>query len=480
MSSFGSLSTALSALYAQRRSLDTTGQNIANANTPGYTRQRVDLAALGAPAIPSIWSTYAGAGSGVTATGTSRLRDMFLEARGQTEHARLSYLQARNATLTGLESTLGEPGDTGLQAQLATYWANWHDVANNPGNLAARSQLVQQAGTITTTMHNAAGAMASQWDAQREQLGTLAAEVTTTAAQVADLNLAIVRASQAGTPANELADRRDLLVMQLADLVGATTRTGTDGAVDVYLGGTALVRGSHANGLKATGPVDFASRGSSSTAVALRWTNGGYPADVTAGQAGGMLESLNTTIPGALDGLDTVAVALVTSVNNVHVTGWDLTTPPDVVTPTGTPFFAGDTASTIQVLITDPRKVAASAVPPGTDPVTGDPVANLDGSNAAALAELPLGGTGSPDAIYRQFVVKLGVTTQTSSLRLDTQTNVTTTVDSARDAEAGVSLDEEMVNMMASQQAYAAAARMLTAVDETLDVLINRTGLVGR
>ncbi|HSF26341.1 MAG TPA: flagellar hook-associated protein FlgK [Actinomycetes bacterium] len=463
MSTFGSLSTALSALYAQQRGLDVTGQNIANANTEGYSRQRVDLKSVGAPTVPAIWATYEGAGGGVTVSDVQRLRDMFLESRAHTEHGRLSYLQSMSTTLANVEQTLGEPGETGLAAQLGEFWGYWHDVANNPGDLAARGQLLQQAGTITTTFHNAQRALAAQWNAAREQVGTIADEVTATAARVAELNAAIARATQAGTPSNELADQRDLLAMRLADLVGSTTKASTDGQVDVYLGGTALVRGATSNGLTVKGPGDFDSAGGAK--VSLEWANGGYDAAVTLGKAGALLESVNVAIPGYLADLDGVAKQLVEDVNTVHAAGYDLTG------NTGINFFDPTklTADTIQVALSDPNQVAASAVPGG----------NLDGSNATKLADLGIGTTG-PDATYRQLIVKLGVQAQTTNQRVDIQASTTTNLDSAREAQAGVSLDEEMVNMMSFQHAYAAAARVMTTIDQTLDVLINRTGLVGR
>ena len=473
MSTFGSLSTALSALYAQQRGLDVTGQNIANANTEGYSRQRVDLKSVGAPTVPAIWATYEGAGGGVTVSDVQRLRDMFLESRAHSEHGRLSYLQTMSTTLANVEQTLGEPGETGLAAQLGEFWGYWHDVANNPGDLAARGQLLQQAGTITTTFHNVSTALAAQWNSQREQLGTIADEVTATAARVAELNAAIARATQAGTPANELADQRDLLATRLAELVGSTTKASTDGQVDVYVGGTALVRGATSNGLAVKGPGDFASRGTPPTPVTLEWTNGSYAAAVQLGKAGALLESVNATIPGYLTDLDAVAAELATTVNAAHTAGWDLDGLP------GAAFFSPTpaTAATIQVALSQPRSVAASGVDPAS---TTPPGPNLDGSNAAALGELPNATTSSADSTYRQLIVKLGVAAQTTNQRVDIQASTTTNLDSAREAQAGVSLDEEMVNMMSFQHAYAAAARVMTTIDETLDVLINRTGVVGR
>lgn len=474
MSSFSGLSTALTALYAQRRGLDVTGQNIANANTEGYSRQRVGLESVGAPAIPALWSTYEGSGSGVNVTDITRMRDGFLEARARTEQGSLSQLAGRQDTLAGVERSFAEPGDTGLQSQMADLWSAWHDVANHPGDLSARSQLLARTSTTADSVRQAYGALDVQWSVGREQLGTTIAAVNATARGVAELNQAILRTSQAGIPSNELADKRDMMVMKLAELTGAQTRTSPDGSIDVFLGGTALVRGSTSDELVVTGAAtmdDFRNNGAA--AVGVAWASSGAAATM-GGDAGARIESLSTTIPGYVDRLDAVAISLRDTVNGVHTSGYDLDG------AAGTAMFSSTaTAKDIAGLITDPRKIAASKEPPAlaADGVTLVP--SLDGSNATAIAGIERQADG-PDATYRQMIVDLGATAQTANRRLEIQANVALQVDAAREAQAGVNIDEEMVNLLSYQRAYEAAARVISTVDATLDTLINRTGLVGR
>ncbi|MGN6242589.1 MAG: flagellar hook-associated protein FlgK [Motilibacteraceae bacterium] len=466
MSTFSGLSTALSALYAQRRGLDVTGQNIANANTEGYSRQRVDLQSVGAPVTPAIWSVYSGAGQGVDVSGVQRLRDAFLELRGQTEHGRLSYFQGVDAVYGQIEQSLGEPSDTGIQSQLSDFWAGWHDVANAPGDPAARSQLLQRAQTLTDGLNKAADSLSTQWGQLREQLGTTLSDVNSVAANVADLNQAILRADQAGLPDSELKDQRDGLVMKLADAVGGRVVYGDNGVADVYLGGTALVRGSTSLKLQVSGASDLQSQ--STDPVRITWAKDGSPADVTTGSAAALAQGLTTTVPSTLASLDSVAAAVVTRVNALHTGGFDLAGNP------GADFFdpAGTTAAGIRLnpALTDhPELVAAS----------GTAGATLDASQADALARLGTDPTG-PDSTYRQVIVDLGVQAQTATRRAAIQSDVTSQVDAARDAQSGVNLDEEMINMVQYQHAYEGAARLMTAVDQTLDTLIHNTGLVGR
>lgn len=476
MSSFDSLSVALSSLYAQRRGLDVTGQNVANANTVGYSRQRVDMAAVGAPATPAIWSTWQGAGGGVTVEDVTRMRDAFLEARGRDEHSRLSLVTSASQTLNQVQQIFPEPGPNGLQSMLSGLWSGFADLSNRPGDSAARTQLLQTASGVSNWLNQAHGALASQWSAMHDQATALASEVNSAAHGVAELNQAIQRATQSGLPANELTDQRDVLAMKLADLVGATSRIGQSGMLDVLVAGSSLVLGNVAQDITVSALPARLEDVTPSTQVQLTWVKDGQPVPVSSGQAGAMLDGLNNVIPNFSARLDTVAANLASAVNTQHKAGFDQNGNPGIALfSTGT-VGPPITAANITVAITDPALLAASGI--GTLP-PGAPTPNLDGSNANVLAQLA-NMSGGPDQAYRQLVVDLGVTTQSASRRVDTQKVITSQVDSARDSQAGVNIDEEMTNMISFQRAYEAAARLMTAIDTTLDTLINHTGLVGR
>ena len=174
-------------------------------------------------------------------------------------------------------------------------------------------------------------------------------------------------------------------------------------------------------------------------------------------------------LPRYRDQLDDLAVQLADTINPVHQAGTDLTG------AAGGPLLGSTSgavgAATLVVLVTDPDRLAASSMAPGT--VTHD---NGNALALAALRQLP----GGPDATYRSTIVRLGVESAVVGRNLDIQSVITTQVDAARESVAGVNLDEEMTNMLAYQHAYAAAGRLVTAIDESLDVLINRMGTVGR
>ena len=459
MSTFSGLSIGLSSLYAQRRGLEVAGHNVANANTEGYSRQRVRLQGEGGPVTPAYYSRWNGAGNGVTVADVQRLRDVFLESRALHERGGDAQLRGQQVVLGRVEAILAEPGDLGLQSQLSDFWSGWDDVANQPTDLAARSQLIERAKTLAGGMNQAADRLATQWSASYEQLGATVSDINATAAAVAQLNEGITAATKAGLAPHDLSDQRDLLVQRLVELAGVSVRTGEAGSVDVYVNGTALVRGSASERLQVQGS-DGTTAFSGTPAVG--WERDGYPAAV-GGDAGGLLAAVNEVLPRYRDGLDAMSVALRDKVNEVHQLGFDQTG------GAGVAFFTGAGAGDLRVALTAPEQVAASDVAGG----------DRGGNNAARLAELSSAADG-PDALYRGTIVQLGVEAQTANRRVDIQSDILRQIDAAREAEAGVNLDEEMTAMLAYQRGYEGAARFVSAVDSMLDTLINRTGLVGR
>jgi flagellar hook-associated protein 1 FlgK len=466
VSDFAALSFGLTGITAARKGLDVTGQNIANADTDGYTRQRTVQDALGAPVTPALWSTYSGPGAGVQVTGITRLNDEFLTSRARSERTDLADLTQRQATMTGIEQTFNEPSDTGLAAQLTDMWNAWHDVANQPGDLSARSVALSRTATVADGIRTAHDALDAQWSAGRGQLDVTVAGINQAAAGVAELNQAILSADQSNLPANELRDQRDNLLATLAATVGTTTRAEADGTVAVNLGGVALVRGNTSTTLAVTGAVTLSSMLAGSAPAPAITTAAGAPV-TTGGEVGARVDALVTTIPAYVNRLDAFTAGLRDAVNTAQTAGYDLNG------NAGAAMFAANaTSADITVQLTDPRTLAASAQAPNPNP-------SLDGSNAATMAALGQ-GSSAPDAVYRQLVVDVGSAAQTATRRHDIQARVSETADAAADSAGGVNTDEEMVNLLSYQRAYQAAARTITAVDETLDTLINHTGLVGR
>lgn len=460
MSGFSSLNLGTRALFAAQRALDTTGQNISNANTDGYSRQRVDQVAVGGPVVPALYSRWDGPGAGVDVTGITRIRDEFLEARAQHEHAANSSLQTTKQVYGDIETTMGEPSDSGLQAQMTSFWNAWDDVANDPSGLAPRSQLIEQAKTLAGTFNGLSGRLSQQWADTREQLSATVADVNSMAADVARLNATIRSATASGVSANELSDQRDTLVLRLGEAVGAVATAGDGGVVNLSVGGSPLVTGERTRALAVTGPTTYPGTAGSTGVV---WADGSnFPVSGMSGSVQARLDAVNTVLPGYLSSLDGVASSLATTVNDQQAQGYDLNAAAGS-TPNGQPMFAWSPGK-LTVQLTDPSQVAASAAAPPA----------LDGDNALATAA-HTGDSAGADATYRKMIVGLGVQAQSINRQTDVQGVVTTQIDNARQSVSGVSLDEEMTNLVSYQHAYDAAARFVTTIDSTLDTLINMT-----
>lgn len=474
MSSFSGLSVALSSLIAQRQALDVAGQNIANANTVGYTRQRAGMQSIEALSSPSMYSTGLVAGHGVRVSTIDRIGDIFLDARLRSETSGAAFHSAQADALSRLESTMNEPADTGVGAQLAKFWAGWQDVANHPGDLAARNVLLGDAAALVSQISGGHRAVETQWTQLRTETSTLVTEVNTTASAVADLNEQIRSILVSGGSANELMDQRALLVTRLSDLVGASGREREDGTMDVMVAGNALVRGVEAKEVAVAGSMVMAQATAAPPAgdpVRLVWaTASGTPLAPQGGTLASHLASLapDGLLDAAADRWNDLATALATNVNGVH----DTATATGLDGVTDRPFFAfgsGPAATALSIAITDPRQIAAATTGQGT----------LDGSTADAIAQLATAATG-PDAVWRAFVVEVGVQSRAATQRATVTETARATAENLQLSVSSVDLDEETVTMLAYQRAYEGAARVLTAIDEMLDVLINRTGVVGR
>lgn len=463
---FAALNSATTALWAQRRALDVAGQNISNVNTEGYSRQRAEMKAIGGSAVPAFYSTSDGIGGGVSVDQVIRIRDVFLEGRGHTEHANYARLSTEAGALEAVESAFREPGEHGIQSLLADVWDGWEAVTNGPDTDATRAQVLQQMEALVGGLHFASASLDAQWNQTRENLTVLVDDVNAAAASIADLNLAIQRGNQTSLPVNSLVDQRDLLVMKLADQAGATVRQGKDGMLDVIVGGVTLVGGSSSLSLAVAGSLDMDGAGGSPVRVVT--ASGGLTVRPD-GRAAGQLSAMNSVFPGYRSDLDALAADVAAAVNGIHTTGaYDKAGNPgvDVFESAG---GGPVTASSIRLAFGDPALIAASGL-------AGGP--NTDSSKADEIAQLR-SKAGGPDATYRKIVVQLGVEAAVANRGVQIQEVITTQIDASRESVAGVNLDEEMTNMLSYQHAYSAAGRLVSTIDEMLDVLINRTGRVG-
>ena len=461
---FASFNSALSALRYHQVVMDTASGNIANVSTDGYARRRAVGETMGAPAVPAMWSRYDGSGDGVRTKGIERMTDPFLDIRARREHGNQAYLDTQQATLDRVEAGIGEPGPNGVSAALADFRKAWHDLANNPGTDAARSQVLAAANTLATAINNQSRNVSTEEADQRGRLLNTVSEVNTLAADLAATNRSIASAQVSGTDAGTLLDQRDKLALELSELTGGVARQNANGGLDVFVGGQPLVEGQRAGRLDiATGVTPSGAADGASVTYTITGPDGSTaaPSEALGGVVGATTTLLNTTLPAYRAGLDAVATSLATSVNTQHAAGFDKGG------AAGGAFFSFDpanAAATLSIALTDVADIAASSVAGG----------GLDGGNATAVS----GELADAEGDYQRLVNVFG--SEVSSVRrlAANQRVLTAQVDGSREQLSGINLDEEMVTMLQAQRAYEAAARVMSTLDSVLDTLINRTGLV--
>lgn len=469
MSTFSGLTAASSALAAARRGMDVVGQNIANQTTAGYTRQRVETSAVGSAGVTGRFAVGAQPGQGVSIDGISRLGDAVLDARVRDTLSASGYWGTRAAASTAAEAALGEPTKSGIAHQLSEFWAAWQDLANAPDSTAAAATVITNAETLSARIGDAYRKVASQWTDARAAAQTTVTQINATATQIAELNDAIRDSLASGGAPNDLIDRRNLLAQNVARLSGATGTVESDGTLTLRIDGNALVSGADARAIVLSGPASL----DGGAPLTLTWaTDSAMRVDAAGGELGGLLAVVapaadGGVLAGLADDLNSLASALAASVNAQHRAG---------VTTSGAPggdFFA--------LAAGTPAALSLAVVPQsGADLAVGAAGGGpLDGRNADAMSGVG-SAAGGPDALWGDVVARLAVGTAAETGRATRADAGAAAAVGAQQSVAAVDTDEETVNLLTFQTAYQAAARVLTAVDEALDVLINRTGLVGR
>jgi flagellar hook-associated protein 1 FlgK len=450
---FVSLQTALSGLRAAQAQMNTIGQNMANVNTPGYTRQLVDLTEALPYQSPSGWL-----GTGVDVSGITRARDAFLDARVRSTSDTQAGLQARADLLQSTETVMGEPSQ-GISGPLAAVWSAFENAASSPADTGARTAALGALDNLATRVRQVAAGWSQIRGDVQQSLSAAVTDVNSKLGQLATLNGAIA-ASTSGSP-NDLLDQRDVLLDKLATEAGATSILSPDGTARVVIGGLSVVNGTSATPLTLQAGGTLADP-SGTTAVA-------------GGTIGGYQTFLSSDLPAYQAQLDGFATDLANALNAAHANGF---------TPAGQPggplltYNPSSAAATLSAAITDPSKLALSSA-------AGPPFPTYNGVNAQALADLRTasvasGGTLSLGGALQSLVTGLAATTSNVVGTAQSQSSLLQSMQSARQASQGVSIDEEMANMMEAQRAYQAAARVMTAVDQNLDTLVNHTGIVGR
>lgn len=454
--SIQSLQTGYTGLSASQIGIDTTSNNIANANTDGYTRQRVDQRQLHSRDI-----IVGRIGQGTTVDDITRARDAFLDDRVRSATAQTSSFETNAEMLSRAESLLAEP-DFGITSALDDLWAGFEDLSLDPSDTGRRTAVRNQLEVLTGRVNAVADGMSDLVVDAGKRVSTELAQVNDTLAEIAELNGAIARASATGSSPNDLLDRRDVLLDNIVADLGARVTQETSGGLRVSINGLALVDGNVAHALAWN-----------ETTAELTHANG---LTVQAGgQIGGLQIFIDADVPEIVGQLDQLVIDLHDELNSRHQSGFSAPGTPGGPLLSYTP---GDPAGTLSVAIASVDDFALSSV-------DGTPFPVHNGENAVFLSELRSdlvagGATASLLGSARELVAEVGGRTAGARAAARAQSDLQASAELARGAAHGINLDEEMIELIRYQRAYEAAARVITAADQALDTLINRTGIVGR
>lgn len=450
---FNVLGIGRSALQVQQTGISVTGHNIANVNTPGYSRQRVDLTS-GEP----VAATPGQMGGGVQAVSVQRMHDRFLGAQIDGQSQELGKWEAEKSGLERLQIIFDETGETGLNHNLQEFWHAWQDLANNPGGSVERSQLVSKSQALSDRFQQMSAAVTDVQSDLDTQIDQAVSDINDKAGQVAALNHRIRQAENMGQAPNDLKDRRDQLVKELSSLANVSA-SESGPVVNISIDGHALVDDETAYALSYTNP-DFSIQTSGGSAVIAA-------SAITSGKVGGYLAA-KTDGQDYLARLNDLAAGIIDNVNTLHAGGQGLDH------STGLDFFAAGATSAANiavnpVIVSDPSKIAAAGA---AEDVPGG-AANAMAIGNLEFQDLMNGNTATFGAYYASLVGDVAGSAKTAADQFDQNTSVMNQLESYRDEVSGVSIDEEMVNLVQFQHAYAAAAKLISATDEMLDVLMN-------
>ncbi|SDZ33377.1 flagellar hook-associated protein 1 FlgK [Evansella caseinilytica] len=542
-STFHGLETARRAMSSHQVALQTVGHNIANANTVGYSRQRANLTATEAYPSPAFNSPSIPGqlGTGVKVGEIQRVRDSFLDAQFRTASTNYGYWAARFSALTRMEDVMNELSDNGLSNTLDRFWQSLQDLSVYPEDNGARSVVKERGLALAETFAYTYNSLQAVQDDYKNQLEVQQEKINSLLRQIDSLNKQIAAVEPHGMLPNDLYDQRDLLVdelsmymnikveqfgsgglssaaaegrytIKLLDANGRETGvTLVDGAALEtremrlsYDDDTGLVNGiyfakqSTLQGVESVdelagrgGVVYFSSLDQFTTSGALRATIEAYGYIDANGNEKGEL-------PEMLAQLDLMVYTFVEAFNEVHRSGWSLSeinagekanggAGYDFFTyEDGTPITADNMKGAAQRLTVNPEiisnldNIAAATSKDGATAFSGD------GSNALALANvksasLQFGNKTTTLESYFQSVVGEWAVKTNEADRMTTNTyTLLNAAEDRRQSVSGVSLDEEITNLIQFQHAYNAAARNITVIDEMLDRIINGMGIVGR
>jgi len=451
---FSALDVAVSGMFVAGLQTQTINHNIANANTPGYSRQFLRIGSQD-PLI----LTYGSVGRGARSLGVGRAQNQFLQQQVVDQTSLLADYSAMDETLRSVEEVLGGMENDHIRSALDNFFEAWQGLSLDTNGDGAReavvgatSNLARQFNLIDNSLAGLEADASSTFDSYVDEANELLN-------QIAILNGEIVSRTSGGQPPNDLLDQRQSYMDELAEYMRFNVIDRDDGSIDLVVQGAALVTRSHVNELR----IEETTTNDGQRQQSARF-GGTNPVTVDFG-AGAMLgyqRMANDVIPEMRADLDELASEIIRRVNDLHSTG---VTEEGV----GVKLFEGTSAATMAIneaVENNNRLVAA-----GSDGTPGD------NSIAKAIANLGTevgpGRESALDDMYYTFASKVANKRGRYDALVTGQEQIVQSARTRLDAEKGVNLDEELANLVVYQRSFEANARVVRTVDEMLNVLVN-------
>jgi flagellar hook-associated protein 1 FlgK len=476
-STFGSLETGVRGLRSQHLALQVTGHNITNTDTPGFSRQTPVMVTTDPYTYPSLHNSngVGQIGTGVEVEQILRMRDDFIDLQLRSEGSLKGKWGVRQSALEQLEVVINEPSDSSISARLNQFWNSLNELATHAEDSSVRAAVREDASVFAQTLRHTHRQLHELQIDLNDQLEVYVGQVNNLAKQIAELNETIGKVKGTKQAPNDLLDKREQLVQQLAALTNITVAVDSYDRFNISISGAVLVAGDTYEQLKVAKNTD--NQGFSDVV----WAANGIKTNITNGEINGLLEMRDIEVQYYMDSLNELATTLITHFNAVHQSGFGLDNSSQKV------FFIGNDATDIDInplFDADLNFIAASVN-------MADSAAELphgapgNGENAIKLANvlkrnlLMNDQTFTITQYYNGLIAKLGIDSEKARSTKDNQDVLVNYLQDRQDSVAGVSMDEELSNMIKFQNAYNASTRYITTIDELLDRLINGTGRVG-
>jgi flagellar hook-associated protein 1 len=450
-----SLATALSGLQAEQAALQVTTNNVANVNTPGYSREEPVLVASDPISVGPL--TF---GTGVTVQSIESIRDPILESQiqqqTQTENQYSTLASALAQTQVNFTTTTGDIG-----TEISNFFASINQLSTDPSDLSTRQGVLTAADNLATSFNTTANNLTQQQQNLDLTVVQTVSQINQLTQQIAQLNGQISDLQGVGQNAGTFVDQRQEAIDQLSALVDVNVFPSNSTLTLTTANGAPLVVGQQSYQLTtattASGLHDVYSQGNDITS------------QITSGTLGGTLQARDQEIPAIEDQLDTLAGGLATAVNSVQAAGFDLNGNPGTNLFNPPPANNVGAAASLSVAITDPSLIAASS--------DGSAGSNGNAQAMYALSTQPIIGGQSPTDYYSGIVFNVGNAAANASAEQSASSAVLQQLQDQRSSVSGVSLDEEAANMIQYQDAYSASAEVITTINDMMYATVNMTTL---